>query len=253
MLKCEQLSITVAGRTLVRELSLELRGGEILCMLGPNGVGKTLTLHTLAGLLPPASGVVMLDGEDLCGLRRRQLAQRLGLLLQDDAESFPATVSDTVLMGRHPHMAALAGASASDHAVADQAMTAMDLDGFARRSLATLSGGERRRVAIARLLTQDPPVFLLDEPVNHLDPRHQVATLRIFRERADDGAAVLMSLHDSALAMRHADRALLLFADGSWQLGRASTVLTAENLERLFGIPHQLFDGADGASVLLPG
>ena len=110
-----------------------------------------------------------------------------------------------------------------------------------------------RRVAIARLLTQNPSVFLLDEPVNHLDPRHQVATLKIFRERADSGAAILMSLHDAALAMRHADRALLLHMDGSWQLGEASSVLTATNLERLFNTHYQRFDGPDSASVLLPG
>jgi iron complex transport system ATP-binding protein len=253
MLKCEKLSITIAGRMLVRELSLELGSGEVLCMLGPNGVGKTLALHTLAGLLTATSGIVRLDGEEISRLGRRQIAQRLGLLLQDDAGSFPTTVGDSVLMGRHPYLAALAGASASDHALADQAMTAMDLDGFGPRSLATLSGGERRRVAIARLLTQNPSVFLLDEPVNHLDPRHQIATLKAFRERADSGAAILMSLHDAALAMRHADRALLLHMDGSWQLGEASSVLTAANLERLFNTRYQRFDGPDSASVLLPG
>jgi iron complex transport system ATP-binding protein len=253
MLKCDKLSITIAGRTLVRELSLELGSGEVICMLGPNGVGKTLALHTLAGLLTPASGVVMLDGEDISELGRRQIARRLGLLLQDDAESFPATVLDTVLMGRHPYMTALGSASPADHARADQALASMDLGDFSPRTVGTLSGGERRRVAIARLLTQDPTVFLLDEPVNHLDPRHQVATLKIFRERADQGAAILMSLHDSALAMRHADRALLLHMDGSWQLGEAASVLTAANLERLFDTRYQRFDGQDSAWVLLPG
>ncbi len=252
MLKCEKLSIVIGGRTLVRELSLELGKGELIGMLGPNGVGKTLSLHTLAGLLPPTTGTVLLDGEEISRLSRRQVARRLGLLLQDDAESFPATVSDTVLMGRHPHLGPLAGESATDCALADRAMAAMDLSGSGHRSVATLSGGERRRVAIARLLTQDPAVMLLDEPVNHLDPRHQVAALKYFRERANNGAGVLMSLHDSALAMRHTDRALLLYGDGSWQLGSASAVLTAGNLERLFNTPYQQFDSANGASVLLP-
>jgi iron complex transport system ATP-binding protein len=253
MLKCERLSIVISGQTLVRELSLELASGEVICILGPNGVGKTLALHTLAGLLAPASGTVMLDGEKLGQLGRRRIAQRLGLLLQDDDGSFPATVDDTVLMGRHPHRAALASADASGQALAAQAMMAMDLANFGPRTLGTLSGGERRRVAIARLLTQDPSIFLLDEPVNHLDPRHQIATLGLFRERANNGAAVLMSLHDAALAMRHADRALLLHVDGSWQLGETSTVLTAGNLEKLFGTRYQHFNGPGNASVLLPG
>lgn len=253
MLKCEKLGIAIAGRTLVRDLSLELGSGELICMLGPNGVGKTLALHTLAGLLAPSGGVVMLDGKDLSQQGRRHIARRLGLLLQDDAESFPATVSDAVLMGRHPHLGSLAGPSARDHALADQAITAMELDGFRLRLTATLSGGERRRVAIARLLTQDPSVFLLDEPVNHLDPRHQITTLKIFRKRADQGAGVLMSLHDPALAMRHADRVLLLHTDGSWQLGDTSTVLTVANLERLFNTRYQRFESTNSTSVLLPG
>ena len=253
MLKCDKLSIVIDGRTLVRELSLELASGELICLLGPNGVGKTLTLHTLAGLLPPVSGAVTLNGEDISRLGRRHIAQGLGLLLQDDSTSFPATVRDTVLMGRHPHLAPLANEAEADRALADRAMAAMELTGFAHRAVATLSGGERRRVAVARLLTQDPAVMLLDEPVNHLDPRHQVAAMKHFRERANNGAAILMSLHDSALAMRHADRALLLYADGSWRLGSAAAVLTPENLEALFRTPYQLFSGASGASILLPG
>lgn len=253
MLKCENLNVVIAGRPLVRELSLEIGNGELICVLGPNGVGKTLALHTLAGLLPPTTGTVMLNGEDMNRLSRRQIAQQLGLLLQDDTESFPATVNDAVRMGRHPHLGPLAGESATDIEFADRAMAAMELTGFGNRAVSTLSGGERRRVAIARLLTQNPAIVLLDEPVNHLDPRHQIAAMNQFRDLARNGAGILMSLHDSALAMRYASRALLLFADGTWLLGGVSAVLTADNLERLFNTAYQSFHGANGGSILLPG
>lgn len=253
MLKCDNLGIVIAGQLLVRDLSLELGKGELICMLGPNGVGKTLTLHTLAGLLPPSTGTLRLNGERMNQLSRRQIAQQLGLLLQDDAESFPATVNDAVRMGRHPYLGPLTGESATDIEYAERAMAAMELTGFGHRAVATLSGGERRRVAIARLLTQNPAILLLDEPVNHLDPRHQVATMNRFRDLAKSGAGILVSLHDSALAMRYADRALLLFADGSWLLGDVSAVLTAANLERLFSTAYQSFHGANGNSILLPG
>ena len=253
MLTCSALSVSVAGRGLVRDLSFNLAAGDVVCLLGPNGVGKTLTLHTLAGLRPPGKGSISLGGDDLTQLRRRQIAQRLGLLLQDDAETFPATVIGTALMGRHPHLAGAARESADDFARARAALLAMGLSNFGDRLVSTLSGGERRRLALARLLTQDPAVLLLDEPVNHLDPRHQIAVLEHIGGLARDGRAVVMTLHDPSLALRFASHSMLLFADGTWLLDTSRAALTTGNLTRLFDTPYDEYISARGNTALLPG
>jgi iron complex transport system ATP-binding protein len=253
MLTCSALGVHVAGRPLVRDLTFNLAPGDVLCLLGPNGVGKTLTLHTLAGLRPPGEGSIQLGRDPLARLKRREIARRLGLLLQDDAETFPATVLGTTLMGRHPHLSGAETATAVDLALARSALAAMNLAGFEQRQVATLSGGERRRLALARLLTQDPGVLLLDEPVNHLDPRHQIAVLEHICALARRGHAVLMTMHDPALVMRFASQALLLFTDGSWLLDATAAALTPANLERLYGTPYETYVNARGDATLLPG
>ncbi|MBL8201226.1 MAG: ABC transporter ATP-binding protein [Chromatiales bacterium] len=253
MLTCSALVVNVAGRSLVRDLTFHLAPGEVIGVLGPNGVGKTLTLHTLAGLRLPGHGSVLLGGDALGHLQRRQVAQRLGLLLQDDAETFPATVLETTLMGRHPHRFGTGTESADDLARARTALAAMGLEAFEARLVSTLSGGERRRLSLARLLTQDPGVLLLDEPVNHLDPRHQIRVLRHIGALARAGRGVIMTLHDPTLALRFASHALLLFPGGTWLLDTARAALTPGNLERLFSTPWEKYLNDRGDVALFPG
>jgi iron complex transport system ATP-binding protein len=231
------LEIAASGRTLVRALSFEALAGEFIAVLGRNGVGKTLTLHTLAGLRAPAAGSVELDGRSLAAWSGRGRARRLALLPQTTEDPFPSTVFDTALIGRHPHLPFWQWEGAEDLARAQAALAAVGLAELAARDLTSLSGGERRRLEIATLLAQDAPVCLLDEPINHLDPQHRNEVLELFRARADAGGLVIAALHDATLAARHADRVLLLFGDGRWQFGDAGSTLNAASLSELYRVP----------------
>jgi iron complex transport system ATP-binding protein len=234
LLSCKDIRVSVPGRLLVDELDLALRHGELIAVLGQNGAGKSLTLMTLAGLRQPDTGRVSLRDADIHKSQRQTTAQQLALLPQVIDDIFPATVLDTVLIGRHPHIGRFRWESTEDYAIANGALQTMGLDGLSARDVLTLSGGERRRLAIAQVLTQTPDVYLLDEPTNHLDPQHQLDTLRVFRRAADAGAGVIASFHDVNLAVRFADRCLLLFGDGRWELGESETVLTESKLSQLF-------------------
>jgi len=222
---------------LVQNLSLGVRRGEFLAVLGRNGSGKTLTLHALAGLNAAHRGRVLLDGEDLHTLSRRRIARRLGLLLQDREESLALSALESALIGRHPHLEFWQREGAQDLAIAQAALRRVGLADCAHRSVATLSGGEQRRAAMASLLAQQPQIYLLDEPTNHLDPHHQIEVLDVFRGLCGDGASVVATLHDPTLAERYADRALLLYGDGRYRLGPVGEVLTADELSALYLTP----------------
>ena len=236
-LAAKDVAVSVGARELVSGLTVSFAPGEFVAVLGRNGCGKTLTLHTLAGLRKPAAGAILLDGVSVDQPDRRTVARRLGLLAQDLDEGFVTTAMEAVLVGRHPHLAFWQWESADDGVLAHKALTAVGLTDLGGRRTDTMSGGEQRRVAIAALLAQAPGVYLLDEPTNHLDPHHQLAVLTLFRELARNGSTVIATLHDPTLAARFADRALLLFGDGRWSVGMVSEAVTAESLSTLYLTP----------------
>jgi iron complex transport system ATP-binding protein len=241
------LQLERGGRTLCRGLNLAFGPGQCWCILGPNGAGKTTLLHALAGLYPTTQGEINLDGQATGGMSRRTLARSLGILLQDPAAGFPATVLQTVLQGRHPHLHPWAWESEEDIRLTRQALARLGLESLAQRSTDSLSGGERQRMAIATLLTQDPQYMLLDEPVNHLDLHQQIRTLELFRELTRSRQkTVIMVLHDVNLAQRYCDHVILMQGDGEVQAGRCGEVLNTANLSRLFGHPMQAVAGPHG-------
>lgn len=245
------LAVTVPGRTLCAGLAIDVRAGECWAVVGPNGAGKTTLLTTLAGLRPPAAGEIAYDGIPITSLTARQCALKRGWLPQTSIDFFPATVLETVLVGRHPHLPRWGWESANDMAMARSALTAIGLAGCETREVGTLSGGERRRVAIAALLAQDADLMLLDEPSSHLDLGQQIVVLdllaRLARER---NKALVMVLHDIHLALRYADAAIAI-GDGRAVAGPAAAVLEPAALSTLFGHPLVAV-GSGKTRTLLP-
>jgi iron complex transport system ATP-binding protein len=241
LLRADKVAVGVAGRVLVDDLNLDLRAGEFLAILGRNGSGKSLTLHTLAGLRATSAGQILLDGQDILALPRRRVARRLGLLSQDREESLSLSALESALIGRHPHLSIWQRESARDLEIARTALRQVGLGDCGQRLVQTLSGGEQRRAAMASLLTQQPQIYLLDEPTNHLDPHHQLQIMQLSSSLCRQGACVVATLHDPTLAERFADRALLLYGDGRYQLGAVAEVLTADELSALYLTPIEVF------------
>ena len=235
ILSCRDLALAVPGRTLCRDVAFDIHAGQCWVVIGPNGAGKTTLLQTLAGLRRPAAGSIMLAGEPIRNYAPRARAQRLGFLQQATFDAFPATALEIALGGRHPHVPRWHPESAADVTLARKALADVGMDAAALRDVQTLSGGERRRVALAMLLAQDPEVMLLDEPTSHLDIAHEVRSLEWLAQLARErGRAVVMALHDLNLAARYATHAILM-GGKNVEAGVAGALLTAEKLSALYG------------------
>ncbi|MBR0566768.1 ABC transporter ATP-binding protein [Azoarcus sp. L1K30] len=242
LLEAEGLALKVGERWLCCEFSLELAPGECLVLLGPNGAGKTTLLHTLAGLREPSVGAVRLGGLPYSGWSMPEAARFRAVLLQQQPDHFAASVIETVLIGRHPHLGRWGWEGVEDERIARAALADVGLAGFEQRDVLTLSGGERQRVAVAALLAQSPRLLLLDEPLNHLDLRYQIAVLELFRRMTGEGRGVVMVLHDINLAARYADHIILLDGRGGVLAGDRDTVLQADCLSHAFGHPLRRFE-----------
>ena len=251
VLEARQLVVDIPGREAGAAFSASIQPGQCWGVLGPNGAGKTSLLHTLAGLRAPRAGEVLLDDKPLSILRPRAIARQLAVVFQDRQESFPATVMETVLIGRHPYLSPWQQEGAEDWRLAESALERLSVSHLKDRLLHTLSGGERQRVAIAMALVQQPSLWLVDEPTNHLDLHHQVAVMAMLKQQAEQGAAVFMCLHDLNLAARWCDHLLLLYPDGELCFGPAEVILEPTALERLYNQKLAVAQ-VDGAPVFVP-
>ena len=238
LIEIRDLSLRIGARTLIRDFSALIEAGQLWCILGANGVGKTLLLHTLVGLRPIASGTIALCGKPIAEWAGADAARVRGFLPQTIYDPFRTSALNTVLMGRHPYLSRWQWEGEAECGVALAALAAVGLAGFETRDVTTLSGGERQRVAIAALLAQDVPLMLLDEPITHLDLSHQLRVLRHLQSLArDDERAALFSIHDLNLAYRFATHAMLFGDDASVTTGPIDEVMTADALSAAFGYP----------------
>lgn len=247
------LDVSIGAIEVCRNLDFEIEAGQVIAILGANGVGKTTLLHTLAGLRRADHGEITLAGRPLASYPVRDRARRLGVLFQDHQDPLHASVLQTVLAGRHPHLPRFHGESDCDRRIALDALERTGMTDKRDLPVSVLSGGERKRVAIAALLTQDPLVCLLDEPNTHLDLHYQIASLELIvgHVTAREGSA-LMVLHDVNLALRFCRFALLLFGAGDTLYGPAASVLNSANLTRLYRHPMREFSDGENR-CFVPG
>lgn len=236
LLSVRDLTVMRGGCPVVDNVSFSVQGAEIVGLIGPNGAGKTTLMRGALGLLP-------FDGaSDLAGLPPLDRARRAAWMPQSREIAWPVNVETLVTLGRIPHLPA----TPRDREAVEQALARLDLLPFRDRIATELSGGEQARVLLARVLAQETPLILADEPIAGLDPAHQIATMEVFRALAAGGRAILVSLHDLGLAARHCTRLLLMHQGRLVADGRPEEVLTEANLRAIFGVRARFEETPDG-------
>ncbi|WP_062007930.1 MULTISPECIES: heme ABC transporter ATP-binding protein [Arthrobacter] len=245
------VTVELGVKRVLSAVDLPVLAGEVLALVGPNGAGKSTLLAALAGDTPLTSGRIELAGRALAGWGPDQLALRRAVLLQQQSLSFPFSVLEVVRMGRAPW--ANTAAAANDDELVATAMTDTEVGMFALRKFSALSGGEKARVALARVLAQDTGVLMLDEPTAALDLRHQELVLQVARRRAQAGKAVVVVLHDLNLATGYADKVAVLDQGKLAALGTPSEVLGTELLSRVYNYDIDVMEHpVTGRSIILP-
>jgi ABC-type cobalamin/Fe3+-siderophores transport system ATPase subunit len=236
VLNLRHVSFGYAAKAVLDDVSFDVRPGEFLAIVGPNGCGKSTALKLMAGLMRPRSGDVLLDGVPVASIRRRRLARRLTMLAQSNEAPDAMIVRDLVGLGRFSHEGWLRRDTPQDRRHVDDAMRLMEIETLSDRRVGELSGGQLQRCRMAMTLAQDATVLLLDEPTNHLDLKHQYALLNVAKAQAARGRAVVAVLHDLTHASLHADR-IVLMQDGHVVAdGTPADVLTTDTVEAVYSI-----------------
>ncbi|NLO98297.1 MAG: ABC transporter ATP-binding protein [Peptococcaceae bacterium] len=224
-----------------KKLNMELKETQFLCLLGQNGCGKTTLLKCLAGILPLSAGEVRINGKNLSAMSRREIALTIGYVPQEQETAFPFTVKEMVLVGRAPSLGFFSSPSAKDIAIAEEALERVGISKFKDKRFTELSGGERQLVLIARVLAQQAQILLLDEPTSHLDFKNQVVILRLIKDLAQEGRAIIMTTHNPNHAFIYSNRVALMHQGKILTLGNPAEVLLESNLSQAYGVNVRLY------------
>lgn len=237
MLTVEGVSFSYREKPVLDNVDLEVRKGEIIGILGPNGCGKTTLLKLLNRNLHPQKGRVLMQGTDLEDISKRGIARKIAVVPQSNEIRFAFTVREIVCMGRMPFLDRFQGESGEDLRIVEEAMEKTNIKEFADRPINTMSGGERQRVIIARALAQKPEIILLDEPTLHLDINHQFEILDLVKQLSkEEGLTVIIVSHDLPMVVKYCDRMVLIHDHKVHALGTPQEVLTPENMRTVFNI-----------------
>jgi ABC-type cobalamin/Fe3+-siderophores transport system ATPase subunit len=253
MLEVRDLAFGFPGRTVGRDVRFTLSAGDVMCVLGPNGGGKTTLFRTVLGLLEPHGGSISLEGAPLSSMTRTEIARRIGYVPQGHAAYFAFTVREFVLMGRTAHLGTFASPAKRDVQVAERALDSLGIAHLADKPVTEISGGERQLALVARALAQEPRLLVLDEPTASLDFGNQVRVLERMSALARSGIAVLFSSHDPDHAFLCASRALLLAEGRVLEAGPPREVIRADTLERMYRVSVQVVPLPGGMHTCLPG
>jgi iron complex transport system ATP-binding protein len=247
----ERVAVDFGQRAVLRDIQATVRAGEFVGIIGPNGAGKSTLLRAILHLIKPGAGRVLIDGRDVAGLPRRQVAQSLAYLPQGQMLHWPLTVERLVALGRLPYLAPMSKIGAADRAAIAAALHRADVAHLQGRIATELSGGELARVMLARALAVGAKGLLVDEPLTSLDPGHQIDVMRLLEREAQAGALVVAVLHDLTMAARYCSRLLLI--DGGQLIadGKPADVLTRERLLQVYGITAQI-DMTGAAPMIIP-
>ncbi|WPZ34296.1 ABC transporter ATP-binding protein [Thalassobaculum sp. OXR-137] len=249
-LRACDVSLDVGNRALLDRVSLHVRPGEVVGLLGPNGSGKSTLLRILARLAEPTGGTVTLDDAPMVGLDRRITARTLGYLPQSARSEWPISARETVMLGRTPFLSPVSRISEADRTAVDEALAVTDTSHLAERAVTTLSGGERMRVMLARVLAGEPTLLLLDEPVTGLDPRHQLEAMILLDRLAQDGRGTLVVLHDLTLAARFCHRVYVLHEGMVVAEGPPARALDAATIAAAFEVEARRIGEGDNALIV---
>jgi iron complex transport system ATP-binding protein len=252
MLDVRSLAFGFPTRTIGRDATFSLAAGEVMCVLGPNGGGKTTLFRTILGLLASRGGEIVLDGKLLSSMSRSDIARRVGYVPQGHTAYFAYTVSEFVLMGRTAHLGAFSAPGRNDRGVAARALESLGIGQLADKPVTEVSGGERQLALIARALAQEPRLLVMDEPTASLDFGNQVRVLERVRGLAATGIGILFSSHDPDHAFLAAQRALLLGEGRVLEIGAPAQVIRSDTLQRLYGVTISIIRTEDGRHACLP-
>jgi iron complex transport system ATP-binding protein len=244
LLSTQSLAYGHPGRTLGRDINLAVQSGEVVCVLGPNGGGKTTLFRTLLGLLPTHAGAIALRGKPLDSCTPAERARLMAYVPQAGNSYFAFSVRDVVLMGRTAHLGLFASPGAKDFDAADAALDELRIRHLEDKSFTQISGGERQLALIARALAQESPLLIMDEPTASLDFGNQTLILNEILRLKGSGKSVLFCSHDPDHALQCADRALLLHCGNVLALGSPREMVTAANLKTLYGVDVELIESA---------
>ncbi len=249
-LKVKEVEFSYASVPILKDICIELAASEMLGVVGPNGAGKSTLIRCIDRILKPQRGIILLDERDIKDMRLMELAKKIGYIPQSTSQIFPATVFDTVLMGRRPHIGWRS--SEKDTEMVLEMLQMLNIEEFAMRDINELSGGQQQKVFIARALTQEPDVLLLDEPTSNLDIKHQLEVMDIIKNIViEKQISAIMAIHDLNLASRYADRILMMNSGKIFAAGNPVSVLTPANIKWVYGVEAEV-NNNNGRPYIVP-